>query len=123
MWTLQSALAQITMAPAKIKRERDLSPPRSSGLGGSENEDESSMADTFTKIETANWKECGGDERFRRVKIKEFAAKNAQLALQSMSEILTRHAQLEQSCRPRIAKISKSASHCRNSSQLLLHHI
>ena len=95
------------MAPTKIKRERGLTPPLRSGLGGFGNNDESSMAGTFTKIETADWKECGGAERFRRVRIKEFAAKNAQLALQTMVEILTRHAQLEQSCRPRIAKISK----------------
>ena len=108
------------MAPFKIKREADLTPPPRKGLGSFQNDPEtigtSSASGSFTKkameslIPDPDWKVCEGEDRLHRVRIKEQAAKLAVSALRKMSTTLKMHLLANPSCQTRIDKIRKSQS-------------
>lgn len=103
------------MAPSKPKREPDATPPPRKGLGifMDDTVTSESKASSFAKkataslIPAAQWRECGDEERLKRVQIKEFAANNAHLSMRKMLETLTTHLPMNPSCQPRIDKISK----------------
>jgi hypothetical protein len=105
------------MAPSKIKREADLTPPPRKVLGCFQNDSEnmgtSSAHDSFAKpalkplISDPNWKQCEREKRWERVKIKEQAARMAVSALKKMLNTLSRHLLAIPPCQTRIDKIRK----------------
>jgi hypothetical protein len=115
-----------TMAPSKPKREPDATPPPRKGLGIFTDDTVKSapQASSFAKeataslIPAAHWRECGEEERLKRVQIKEFAAKNAHFSMRKMLETLITHLPLNPSCQPRIDKISKFKAAVKNSSRI-----
>jgi hypothetical protein len=100
------------MAPTKIKREADLTPPPRRGLGSFQNDPETmgtlSATGGFVKPPDPDWKQCDGDNRHSRVITKEQAAKKAVSALRKMSNTLTMHLLATPTCQIRINKIRKS---------------
>jgi hypothetical protein len=103
------------MAPSKFKREPNLTPPPRKGFSVfyEDTYTPPSKASSSTKkatpslIPDANWRGCKHEERIKRVRIKELAAKNAHLSFQKMLTTLGLHLSANASCQPRIDKISE----------------
>ena len=58
-------------------------------------------------VHETEWRRCEEEDRFTRVKIKEFAVFNAYSALRKILETLSLHSASNPSCQIRIDKISK----------------
>jgi hypothetical protein len=53
------------------------------------------------------WRRYDGDNRLKRIQIKEMAVKNGAAILNEMRQSLDKHLHANESCQPRIAKIGK----------------
>jgi flagellar biosynthesis GTPase FlhF len=106
------------MAPSKLKREPDATPPPRKGLGefiDDPNTSESKASCFAQQAETslipdADWRDCKGESSFKQVQIKEMAAKNAHISLRNMLTTLRTHLSAFPPCQPRIERISESAA-------------
>jgi hypothetical protein len=99
----------------KIKRESDSTPTyKGLGLFRDGTDTAASNAGSFAKlavepfIPDPDWKRCENEDRFKRVRIKEQAARNAVLALKKMQNTLQLHLLANSSCQTRIDKIGMS---------------
>jgi hypothetical protein len=101
---------------SKVKREPGLTPPlrRSPDPTRIKPDTPASDAGNIVKpdveplIPEPNWKTCENEDRYKRVIIKEQAARKAAAALKKMQTTLKDHILANPSCQTRIDKIGKS---------------
>jgi hypothetical protein len=107
----------------KIKNEPDLTPPLQSSLGSLRTKPDPAVSDAVSIVKSdveplipdPSWKTCENENRYKRVIIKEQAARKAVAALKKMQTTLKLHIEGNPSCQTRIDKIGK----CINATILL----